>query len=249
MTNILLACALSALLLAALPAYAQDDDAGTTALDDIPHITIIGSASVEGVPDIAEISLGVSTEKPRAVDAANETARIAHDIIEAAKAQGVESRDIRTQSVTLTQTFDNVSDANGRYTGRKPRGFSASNVIVLRIRALDKAGALAQSLIDKGATQLNGISFSIEHPELVMDTLLASAVRDAKRQAEIAAEAAGVKLGRVLLIEKPEAKDGVVVRSKAMPMAMFTPSAASMPVEAGTQTLRNEMQVTWAVEP
>lgn len=249
MTKILRACAVSAILFAAVPAFAQDDEAGATALDDIPHITIIGTASVEVVPDIAEISLGVSTEKPRAVDAANETARIAHDIVEAAKAQGVESRDIRTQSVTLAQTFDNVNDSNGHYTGRKPRGFSASNVIVLRVRALDKAGALAQSLIDKGATQFNGISFAVEHPERVMDTLLASAVRDAKRQAEIVAEAAGVKLGRVLLIEKPEAKDGVVMRSKAMSMALPPPSAASMPVEAGTETLRNDMQVTWAVEP
>jgi len=235
--------------LVATHAFAQDDDAGGTALGDIPHITITGVASVEVVPDIAEISLGVSTEKPRAVDAANETARIAHDIVEAAKAQGVESRDIRTQSVTLAQTFDNVNDSNGRYTGRKPRGFSASNVIVLRVRALDKAGALAQSLIDKGATQFNGISFSVEHPERVMDTLLASAVRDAKRQAEIVAQAAGVKLGRVLLIERPEAKDGVVVHPRAMPLAMAAPGAASMPVEAGTETLRNEMQVTWAVEP
>jgi hypothetical protein len=114
---------------------------------------------------------------------------------------------------------------------------------------LDKAGALAQSLIDKGATQFNGISFSVEHPERVMDTLLASAVRDAKRQAEIVAQAAGVKLGRVLLIERPEAKDGVVVHPRAMPLAMAAPGAASMPVEAGTETLRNEMQVTWAVEP
>jgi uncharacterized protein YggE len=231
-------------------AHAQDDDSGGTALDDIPHITITGEASTEEVPDIAEISLGVSTEKPRAVDAANETARIAHDLVEAAKAQGVESRDIRTQSVTLVQTFDNVNDANGHYIGRKPRGFSASNVIVLRVRALDKAGALAQSLIDKGATQLNGISFSVEHPERVMDTLLASAVRNAKRQAEIAAGAAGVKLGRVLLIERPEAKTGgPLVRTAAPHLAMTGAAAASMPVEAGTQTLRTEMAVTWAVEP
>jgi uncharacterized protein YggE len=237
-------------VMASSAARAQDDEGGTTALDDTPHITITGTASTEVVPDIAEISLGVSTERPRAADAANETARIAHDIVEAAKAQGVESRDIRTQSVTLTQVFDTVTDSNGRYTGRKPRGFSASNIIVLRVRALDKAGALAQSLIDKGATQFNGISFSVEHPERVMDTLLASAVRDAKRQAEIAVGAAGVKLGRVLLIERPEAKGGgPVFRSRAVPMAMAAPAAAPMPVEAGTQTLSNEMTVTWAVEP
>lgn len=228
-------------------AQAQDDDSDSTALDDTPHLTITGTASVEVVPDVAEVSLGVSTEKPRAADAANETARIAHELVEAAKAQGVESQDIRTESVTLTQVYDEVTDANGHYTGRKPRGFSASNIILLRVRALDKTGALAQSLIDKGATQLNGISFSVEHPERVTDTLLASAVRDAKRQAEIVAGAAGLKLGRILLIERPDDKaPAPYLRANTKAVAMAAPA---MPVEAGTETLHSEINVTWAIEP
>jgi uncharacterized protein YggE len=232
---------------ATAPVHAQEDTGDSPSLDDTPHLTMTGTASAEVVPDIAEISLGVSTEKPRAADAANETARIAHDVISAAKAQGVDSQDIRTESATLTQVYDEVTDANGHFTGRKPRGFSASTVIRLRVRALDKTGALAQSLIDKGATQLNGISFSIEHPERVTDTLLAAAVRDAKRQAEIVAGASGLKLGRILLIERPdETGPAPFLRSNAKVATMAAPA---MPVEAGTETLHNEINVTWAIEP
>ncbi|WP_246725592.1 SIMPL domain-containing protein [Beijerinckia sp. L45] len=241
--------AVALFLCGATAAQAQQADDDTNAIDDRPHITVIGTAAAQMVPDLAEISFGVITEKPGAAEASAENARVAESVIDAAKAQGVEARDIRTQAVTLTQVFDEIHDANGRFTGRKPRGFSAENTIAVRVRALDKAGALAQSLIGKGATQFNGISFSVEHPEPVQDRLLGEAVRDARRKAGIAAEALGVKLGPVLLIERPGADTGgAPVFAKGRMMAAMAPAPA-VPVEAGTETLSSEMEVTWALEP
>lgn len=236
-------------LVACTQAQAQQADDDTNAIDDRPHITIIGTASTQVVPDLAEISLGVTTENPGAAEASADNARIAQGIIDAAKAQGVEAKDIRTQAVTLTEVFDDIHDANGHVTGRKPRGFSAENTIAVRVRALDKAGALAQSLIAKGATQFNGISFSVENPAPVQDKLLGAAVRDAKRKAGIAADGLGVKLGAVLLIERPSADAGsqpVFGFNKGRIMGAMAPA---VPVEAGTETLSSEMEVTWALEP
>jgi uncharacterized protein YggE len=244
----LLYAAAVVILCSGAPVQAQKADDDSTAIDDRPHITIVGTASVQVAPDLAEISLGVMTEKPDAAGASAENARIAQAILEAAKAQGVATRDIRTQAVTLTPVFDEIRDANGHVTGRKPRGFSAENTIAIRVRALDKAGALAQSLIAQGATQFNGISFSVDHPDAVRDKLIGDAVRDAKRKAAIVAEALGIKLGPVLLIERPSADSGAPVFNRGRALAAMAPSPA-MPVEAGTQTLSSEMEVTWALEP
>ena len=240
--------ALAILWSATVAAQAQVGDDDTTAIDDQPHITMLGSASFEVVPDIAEISLGVTTERAGASEASEANAKVAQAIVATAKAQGIDPKDIQTQSVTLSQVFDDIHDASGRYTGRKPRGFSASDTIRIRVRALDHAGALAQSLIEKGANRFDGISFSIEHPQPIMDRLLAEAVRDAKRQATIAATALGSSLGPVLLIERPQAARGEPLyasRMKAMPMAAPPP----IPVEAGTQTLQTDITVTWALRP
>ena len=243
----LLGAAVLALLFAGAPVHAQPADDDSTAIDDRPHITIVGTASIQVAPDLAEISLGVTTEKPDAAEASAENARIAQAILEAAKAQGVAPRDIRTQAVTLTQVFDEIHDANGHVTGRKPRGFSAENTIAIRVRALDKAGSLAQSLIGKGATQFNGISFSVDHPDALRDRLLGDAVRDAKRKAAIAADALGVKLGPVLLIERPSTDTGGPVFNRGRALAAMA-SAPAVPVEAGTQTLSNDIEVTWALD-
>jgi uncharacterized protein YggE len=244
----LLCAAVVAILVSGAAVQAQQADDDNNAIDDRPHITIVGTASVQVAPDLAEISLGVTTEKPDAVEASAENARVAQAIVDAAKAQGVAAGDIHTQAVTLTQVFDEIHDANGHVTGRKPRGFSAENTIAIRVRALDKAGALAQSLIGTGATQFNGISFSVDHPEGVRDRLLGDAVRDAKRKAGIAAEALGVKLGPVLLIERPSADTGAPVFNRGRALAAMA-SGPAMPVEAGTQTLSSEIEVTWALEP
>ncbi len=222
----------------------QDDDAGN-AIDDLPHITIVGHASAEVVPDLATISLGVKVERAKALDAMAEAARVTKAMVDAAKAQGVEARDIRTPAIALTQVFDTVQDANGRVTGQRPRGFSASSTVSVRTRALDKAGALAQSLLEQGATEFNGITFSLENAGAVEDRLGADAVRNAQGQASLAVAALGVKLGRVLLIERPQTQDGGALA----PRRMMAAPAPAITAEAGTQVVQREMEVTWALEP
>ena len=241
---------LAALVMAAalVPAQAQDDD-DTPSLDDTPHITIVGTASREVAPDLAVITLGVMRHKLTAVAAADAVAITAQAVVAAAKAQGAKDTDIATRSLDLNQTFDEQHDPQGRLTARRPSGFDASNSITIRIRDLARAGELAQNLIDKGANSFDGINFTVEHPDPILDQLASEATSNARRQAEMVARAAGVKIGRVLLIERP---DGGPARTRgALPYlsrATTIVPSKSMPVEAGTTTLDAEMKVVWALE-
>ena len=95
--------------------------------NSVPSITTNGVASTEVVPDIATILLGVDTGMPNAADAVHDDARAAQAIVGEIKAQGIEEKDIRTLSVTLSPDYDEVSDANGRVTKRTLRGYIAHN--------------------------------------------------------------------------------------------------------------------------
>ena len=247
-TKLPLALALALLVAAGGVARAQDDD-DTPSLDDTPRITVGGSATIEVPPDLATITLGVANHKATAKAAADATASAAQTIVDEAKAEGVGGADIATQALTLAQTFEDQQDAHGHYIGRKPTGFDASNIIAIRIRDLAKAGTLAQGLIDKGANSFDGIAFSVEHPQPILDKLAGEAVASAKRQAEIMAQAAGVKLGRVLVIERATAAP-VRPRAYAPPMAMARVAAAPapMPVEAGSEGLTANVTVSWAID-
>ena len=118
--------------------------------DLVPTITTNGVASSEFVPDIATISLGVDTERPNAANAARDNARAAQAIVSEIKAQGIETKDIKTVSVTLTPVYDAVTDANGS-TKQTLRGYNAHNSLSVRVREIEKAGFLAGQLMDKGA--------------------------------------------------------------------------------------------------
>ncbi|HWX14779.1 MAG TPA: SIMPL domain-containing protein [Methylocella sp.] len=213
--------------------------------DSVPIITTNGEASAEVVPDIATISLGVDTERPKAADAARENTRAAQAIVNEIKAQGVDAKDIKTISVTLAPVYDEERDANGFVTKRTLRGYIANDSLTVRVKDIGKAGTLASQMMDKGANRFNGITYEYSQKEEKIDSLRGDAVRDALRKANSYVKALGIRLGRVLEIaSQPHASVPVAARMMAA-AAPAREAAVSIPVEPGIETLRTEVQVTW----
>jgi len=212
--------------------------------DSVPSITTTGVASMEVVPDIATISIGVDTERPKAADAARENARAAQAVVGEIKAQGIEAKDIKTLSITLSPVYGETTDANGRVK-RTLRGYLASNSLSVRIRDITKAGALAGQLMDKGANSFEGIAFDFSQKEAKYDGLRGDAVRDALRKANSYVNGVGIKLGRVLEIATQPPETAPVAMSPRVLAAAPRGASAAIPVEPGAQTLRTEVQVTW----
>lgn len=211
--------------------------------DSVPHITVVGHASTEVVPDIAILSVAVVTEKAKADEAAAENARTAQALVAEIKAQGIDTRDVATRSVTLSPDYVEESDAT-RPVKPVLRGYIARTSIAVRVRAIDKAGALARKLIDMGANELEGVDFAYQHEAEAYDKLRDQAMRDALRQANAYLAAVGVKLGRVLEISPLEAgaPSGAPFAAEAR---VARPPEASIPIEPGTITLQTDVQVTW----
>jgi uncharacterized protein YggE len=212
--------------------------------DTVPSITTTGIASTEVIPDIATISLGVDTERPNAADAAQENARAAQAVVGEIKAQGIEARDIKTLSITLSPVYDEIPDANGRIK-RTLRGYIARNSLSVRIRDITKAGVLARQLMDKGANSIDGIDFDYSQKEAKYDGLRGDAVRDALRKANGYVNGLGIKLGRALEIATQPPGPVPVGMSPRVLAAAPREASAAIPIEPGVETLRTEVQVTW----
>ncbi len=213
--------------------------------DSVPTITTDGLASTEVAPDTAMISLGVDTERPKAADAARDNARATQAIIAEIKAQGIEARDIKTLSVTLSPVYDEVHDANGYVTKRTLRGYAANNSLSVRIREVAKTAVLVGQLMDKGANSFEGIVFDYTQKEARYDALRGDAVRDALRKANSYVNALGLKLGRVLEIATHAPYTAPAGMSPKMSSAAEPEVAAAVPIEPGSEVLRTEVQVTW----
>ena len=191
---------MSVALVLALPlnmatlAKAQTAEAGFTT----GKITVSGEGRVDLAPDMATITLGVTTQSPTAgVALSDNSARVA-EVLAQLTAAGIEARDIQTSGLSLNPQF-NYDTTNGNQTPEIV-GYIAMNNVTVRVRALDSLGGVMDAAVKNGANQFNGLVFGLIEPEPSMDEARKRAVADAKRKAALYAEAAGVTLGPILSI-------------------------------------------------
>lgn len=227
-------------------AQAQEDQLKSR----LPSMTIGAIVNLEVVPDVAVLHLSVSTERKTTSAAAEETAGTSQAVLGEIKSQGLDPRDLKT-SVSVSAVFDEQRGPQGQLLKRTLRGYVARNALTIRLRDVSRAGALARNLIDKGANVFDGIQFVVSEDERRMDELRVKATKDAVRKAKLYAEAAEVKLGRVLSIE-PEASDGSgnaadLPRRAARPAGDVVTTV--IPIEPGVQQLTARVSVTWEIVP
>lgn len=189
-----------------------------------PRITVTGEGRAEAVPDLAVITIGVTTQADTAAAALAENSTRLSAVLDRLRAAGVADRDLQTSGLSLGPRYDYGGD-------RPPRllGYEATNQLAVRVRALDALGAILDAAVADGANTLGGLSFSLADPQGARDAALAAAVAEARRKAAIIAEAAGVRLGPVLSISEQVAYAG----PQPMPRMAMADAAPAVPVAAG----------------
>jgi uncharacterized protein len=229
------------LFLAPIVASAQ------TLKDSTPNIVVTGAASQDVVPDRATLFLGVVTDRPSAADAAAENARATRTVIAELKAQGVDPAEIQTEGLSLSPLPE--PDRVGRDAAKKPvKGFRARNDLAVTIKAIRNAGTIAGALIDKGANDISGVSFSVSDEEARLEKLRIAAMQDAEHKAKTYVEAIGLKIARIIEIrpESEEPMERSKVRMAALG-AVQAPAPTAIPLEPGVHKLTARVTVTWAV--
>ena len=132
------------------PDAAQGQTAGT---DSALGITVTGTGSVKGAPDLAEFSFGVETQGETADEALAKNSTAVQKVIAAIKGAGVAAADIQTQQVSVSPRYANY--------GQAITGCSAVNSVSVKVRDLAKAGAVVDAAVKAGANQVYGPTLSI----------------------------------------------------------------------------------------
>ena len=193
------------------------------------------------VPDVAEIGAGVVTQATDASAAMAENARRMTAVIAALKSAGVAERDIRTSSLNLSPQY--------RYDNDKPpvlTGYQANNRVNVRFRDMARVGRIVDALVAQGANQVDGPNLVVDKPDAALDEARNSAVAKARARATLYANAAGLRVKRIISISESQ---GDVIRPP-MPMMMMRDkaAAANTPVSAGEQVLAVTLTVTFELE-
>lgn len=188
-------------------------------------ITVTGEGSVEAKPDMATVTLGVTTEGATAAEAMAANAVQLGAVLEQLRAAGIEDRDLQTSGLSLNP---NWQQPQGEMTPRIV-GYLAMNQLTVRVRDLEALGGVLDRSIQDGANTFNGLTFGLADPVPALNEARKRAVADAMARAKLLSGAAGVTLGSVVSITEGGGMGG--------PVPMFRMAAAdaasAIPVAAG----------------
>lgn len=203
-------------------------------------IAVTGQGAVSAPPDVARINLGVVTEAETAAQAMALNAERMSGVFQAIEGLGIDEADVQTASISISPVWRQVPAEGG---GRRQEidGYTATNNLRVTLRRIDDVGAVLDALTAAGANRMNGLGFEVSDADLRRDEARKAAIADARRKAELYAEAADADLGEVISVS-----EGVTLG----------PTPVSVRMEMVSQTVaapgRNEIgvdvTVVWALD-
>jgi uncharacterized protein YggE len=204
------------------------------------RIVVTGEGSVRAAPDYALITGGVTVRAKTAQEAAAANARLMVNVMAALRDAGIAHEDIQTSHYSIAPVYaPPQQNAEPKLTG-----FSATNQVSAKVKDIAKVGDVIDRLIAAGATDIGGVQFLHADISKVLDGARQAAVADARRKAQLYAEAAGIRLGSVIWITEEPAY------TPPYPMAALRAApAAPTPIAVGEDTLRAQITVGFDIAP
>lgn len=177
-----LALALLGATLLPLQATADVPAANTT-------IDANGTGTVTALPDLAYVDFAIDTSAHDATTATSRNNAIYDHFTAGMRAIGIKTADIQTDAYTLN------------YTPQPPKsappmtwGYTVERTVTVTVRALNDVGKTIDTAVAGGVNNVRDVSFGLSDTKALMERALAQAVADARREAQVVASAAGLRI-------------------------------------------------------
>ncbi|MBI4340193.1 MAG: SIMPL domain-containing protein [Chloroflexi bacterium] len=209
-------------------------------------IWVGGSGRVVVTPDLAILSLGVEAKNKSVEQAKAEAAQAMSSVMAVLKAAGIADKDIRTEYFNIQPEYV-WNDFNKR---QEITGYRVTNSISVKVRDLETVGTLIDAVAKAGGDliRVNGVSFTVEHPEKYADQAREAAVKDALAKAQQFALLTGSKLGKLVYISETGANVPILRDYAKAGVAMAEAGAPTTPISAGETEVAISVQAVFAIE-
>lgn len=208
---------------------------GVPILPDGAVLDVVATGQVTRTPDVATLRAGVVTQAPTAAAALGENATRMERVVAALRAAGIAPRDIATASVGLQPQY--------RYAENQPpaiTGYQATNTVLVKFRDIAKSGTALDALVKAGANQIEGPQLTIDQPEAALDAARVDAIKRARARADLYAQAAGLRVDRIVSIGEASENDG-----GPRPPVLYARAAKA--ADASTEIMPGEAELTATV--
>ncbi len=209
-------------------------------------ISVSGEGKAFGAPDIASLSLGVTTgRKTTSQEAMTLLTKSMTAVLAAVKSAGVEDKDISTEQFSLSPAYDWT---NGKQT---LMGYEATQSLTVKVRKLDKVSDVLGAATAAGANQAGSVDFQIDNMETVRSQARELAIAQAKSKALVLAHDLGMSLGKLKnFTEDNGVTPPMPYAVKAMDSAVGVGGgpATATPLPSGQQQVDSNVTITYELK-
>ncbi|OAB42198.1 SIMPL domain-containing protein [Paenibacillus glacialis] len=209
-------------------------------------INVVGKGEISITPDIAYLSIGVTSQAETAQAAQKANAakmQKLNDLLK--KTWKIADKDIKS-----TQFYVQPNYIYTEKDGQKLKGYNANHTIEVTYRDLAKIGQLLDAASTAGANNIDNVRFSIENRDQFETQVIEKAMANASVKANAIAKAANRTLGVVLVVNQGDANDLIVYGQREMLMSPKSSmdQAGSTAVEAGEVKVSTQLSVQYELK-
>lgn len=228
---------LAVALAATAPLAARQDEPGggprERKLEDVPRLTVRGEAKLERPADQARLRIAVTTEDAEAARALDANSKRMKDVVAALRKTGIEESEYETGRFRIRPVYDRRPPGVREFTPQIV-GYEIVNGITVKTTRLELIGEIIAACNKAGANTVEVESFDLADPRLYRREAIAEATRHALEDAAAVAEAAGLRLVRIVAVNldhTPVRPAEIAVSAHARALAEAAPAAP--PIQPG----------------
>jgi len=219
-------------------------------LEDTSKLTVRGEAELRKPADQLRLNIGVVTEGDEAASTLRENTDRMKAVVAAIEKIGLTDDEYKTGRFRIRPTYSRRPRQPAADWKPKITGYEVVNSIVVRTKQLDLAGKLIETANKAGANTVDVVAFELADPRTHRAEAIRDATKNAVADARTLAEAAGLDLVRIIIINldhtpasSPE-MTFINTRSRAM-----ADSGAAPPLTPGDVTVRAGVTIVYEIAP
>lgn len=216
-------------------------------------ITVDGKGEIFAKPDIATFNFSVTAKEVDAATAQTSAADRMNAIVAYLKEKGVDEKDIKTTGYYLNPRYEypevRCTDWGCPPSGEaKLVGYEVTQSADVKVRKTQDAGMLIAGVGEAGATNVGGLSFTMDDEDGLMTQAREAAIAEARAKAEVLADKLGVRIVRMNGYWEDQGGYPVYGYGGDMMNSVKMESRASAPeIPTGENTIMSVVHITYEV--
>ncbi|WP_286821503.1 SIMPL domain-containing protein [Mitsuokella sp. UBA4253] len=201
-----------------------------------PTLSVDGQGTGTAAPDMATVTIGVTTQGKDAAKAQNDNAWVSNQIQAAVRGLGIAEKDIQTRNYSFYPNYSTDKDHRNEVTG-----YTVNNSVIVVVRDIKLTGKVIDAALSNGANEINSLDFSASDTKAVRKVALLNAVQDARDKADIIAKGLGK---RIVGIQNVSESTGYIeTRRFGGNMLMAVAKDAATPIAPGSLSLTANVHI------